>query len=110
MVYKSIYFRLCSDKIVNIVCDKQQYAIVWDYESRLRRAPLLLAAGWYKSHEQAIAKLTSNSVIRGYAGFTVFEENFLLRCKEVAAVDLKAVEIAQKSKSGVCPLCGHAIK
>lgn len=110
MVYKSIYQQLCREKIVNLVCDKQRYVIVWGFDELLHRAPILLAKRWFKGYDEAITYLSANEskVLQGFNGFTLVEDDFLLRKQEVTAVDLKAVEVARQH-TDCCPLCGHKL-
>gem|GEM_PF-4103828 len=111
MIYRSIYRKLSTEKIANLICDKQRYFIAWDIESHLQRAPILLAEGWIGSHEKAISFLKANEdkVIQGFQGFVVCEESFLKRFKDVTAVDAKMVEIARQHTDR-CPFCGRILE
>lgn len=110
MIYNDIYKKLCTERIVNLVCDKRKYSIVWDCKEQLNRAPMLLTDRWYASHDEALSYLLAHQykVLQGYYAFTTFDGDFLGRCKEVTAVDLKAVEVARQH-TDCCPLCGHEL-
>lgn len=100
MVYKSMYLQLAKDKLINLTCDNLKCSVVWDYEEKLHRAPLLLTEMWFTNHEQAINYLQDSpvSVTRAFRGFMVLEEEILCRAKSVVPIELKAVDIIANLK------------
>ncbi len=109
MVYKSIYYKLCKDLIVNIICDGQQMSLVWDVEGKLNRAPLMCAPRFFKTLDEAMEHIANNpNIAQGYHGFTVFEETCLGRYNSVSALEAYEVELLEQHNN-VCPLCGREL-
>lgn len=110
MVYKGAYAKLCKDFFVNIGCDGQQLCLVWDVDSELKRAPLIVVPKFFKTVDDVLNFLKSNpSTGLGYQGFNDFESNYLAKYKSVSVIENYEIE-ALEHHSSVCPLCGRKLE
>ena len=109
MYYKNIYKRLCAELLVNLKCDDQQIALIWDFEGKLNRAPLLCVPRFFKTIDEAFEYLRENpDTAQGYQGFTSFEESFLARYSNVAMLEQYEAKILEQHNK-ICPFCGREL-
>ena len=108
MLHKSIYQKLLKECFVNIACDGQQMTLLWDIDSKLKRAPLLCIPRFFKTIDEAMKYAGDNpGCVQGYHGFTAFEETCLSRYNSISTLEPYEVEALERHNK-VCPLCGRA--